>query len=175
MEIIASLIGFLLFCLLLLALPVELGFSFEKNDSTADYRTRLYWLFGLISVDLSRKERKAEKSPSTKKPKKKKKPRLESLIGSEKSVKSVLRLIRNLLQSVHIKELKLHGRIGLGDPAYTGMLFGVLHPFLLTSRNITLTADYHEAVFKGYGIVRLRLYPIQVLGCLLAFVFSKRS
>ena len=176
MEIVVYLTGFLLFCLLLLALPVELSLYLEKKERPADYRATLYWLFGLIAIDMTGKKEKQGKRLLPTKPKKTKKakPRLTSLFGSDKSLRQIIRLLGRLRHSLHIKELKLHGRIGLGDPACTGMLFGMMSPFLLPGHDISLTADYREAVFEGYCKVRVRLSPIRVIGAFLAFVFSKK-
>jgi hypothetical protein len=174
MEIIAYLTGFLLFCLALLALPVDLSFTLTKED-TLDYRTELSWLFGLVRVDLSKKEEKAGKRVLPKKPRKKskkKKPQIGSVFGSKGLFKRSIRLVWNLLHSLQIKELKVHCRIGLGDPAYTGMLLGLLNPLLLLGQNVTLKADFQEAVFEGYCNVKIRLFPIRIIGILLAFIFS---
>jgi hypothetical protein len=174
MEIIAYLTGFLLFCLALLALPVDLSFTLKKEE-TLDYRAELGLLFGLVTVDLSKKEKKPVQRVLPKKPQKKPKstkPHLGSVLGNKKLVKRTVRLVRDLLHSLQIEELKLHCRIGLGDPAYTGMLFGLLNPLLLPTRNITLNADFQEAVFEGYCKAKIRIFPIRVIGFLLAFIFS---
>lgn len=169
MEFLAWVGGSLLFLLLLLALPVDLRFSLRKDDTVA-YRAELRLLFGLLSVDLGKQERKAEETAAPKR--KSVQPHPGSLFGSEGSIHRLIRLIRDLMRSVRIRELKLHGRIGLGDPAYTGVLFGLLHPLLLPGRDITLQADFQEAVFEGHCSGELRLFPIRVIGSLLAFAVS---
>lgn len=172
MELLAPLIGFPLFCLLLLlALPVELSLHLEKEE-TLDCRARLQWLFGLVSVDLSAITGRTAKEALAEKPKKRK-VLPTSLFGSETSLRRIMRLIRGLLHTLEIRELKLRGRIGLGDPAYTGMLMGLLHPLLLPGRNVALIADYQEAVFEGCCTARIRLFPIKVIGALLFFLFSR--
>jgi hypothetical protein len=171
MVILSCLIGCLLFLLLLLALPVELSFFVEKEEALR-YRATLHWLFGLVSIDMPGKRKTAEKKFLPVKPKRKK-PHLKSLFKGGIPVKRLLWLMRRLLHRLQIRELKLHGRIGLGDPAYTGMLMGALHPLLPPGRNITLIADFQEAVFEGYCSARIRLYPIRVIGTLLVFLLSK--
>ena len=81
-------------------------------------------------------------------------------------------MIQDLLHSFQIKELRGHCHIGLGDPADTGMLLGLLQPLLLPAKNITLDADFQEAVLEGYCKAQIRFFPIQIIGYLLVFVFS---
>lgn len=172
MVILAYLIGFLLLGLLvLLALPVELSLQLEKEE-TFDFRARLHLLFGLVSVDLSEIAKKTKKKTPPKK-QKETKPHPAKLPRGKMSLKRVTRLIRSLRRSLQIKELTLHGRIGLGDPACTGMLMGVLQPLLLPAQHMTLVADYQEAVFEGRFTARLRLVPIRALGALFVFFFSR--
>jgi hypothetical protein len=172
MEALAYLAAFLLFCLLLLALPVDLNFSLEKEE-TLKYRAELGLFFGLLSVDVTPK---AGRPAAKARPKRRRrtKSRLGSVLGNEASFKRFIRLMRDLRRSFRIRELTLHCRVGLGDPAQTGMLMGVLHPLLLPGRDITLTADFQEAVFEGRCSARIRLLPVQVVGSLLAFAVSER-
>ena len=72
MEIIAILIGFLLFVLILLSIPVDLGF-YLKKDETLEYRAELCLLFGLVTIDMTKQDQKTRKSILPKKKKKRKK------------------------------------------------------------------------------------------------------
>jgi hypothetical protein len=170
MEIVTILIGFLLFCLLLLSIPVDLSFYLEKEE-TLDYQAKLGLLFGFVTIDMNREHKKAEKSDVTKK-QKSGKADLMSLFRSKAFVKRIIRLMLDLLHSCHIKELSLHCRIGLDDPADTGKLAGILWPLLLPWENAILKTDFQEAVFEGYCKAQIRIFPIQIIGNLLAFIFS---
>ncbi|MDD3591923.1 MAG: DUF2953 domain-containing protein [Sulfurovum sp.] len=170
MEIVTILIGFLLFCLVLLFIPVDLSFYLEKDEILA-YHAKLYLLFGSITIDMNRKNRKAEKSVLPKKHKSGK-THLISLFRHKEFIQRFIRLILDLLHSCRIKDLKLHCRIGLGDPADTGMLVGIVWPLLLPWKNTILQTDFQEAVFEGYCKAQIRIFPIQIIGNLLAFVFS---
>ena len=171
MEIIVViLIGLLLFFFVLLAMPVDLRFNLNK-DETFDYQAKLCLLFGLVTIDMTSMEKRAKKKELPKK-KKSKRVHFKSLVGSTRLIKRFIRLIRDLLHSFRIKELDMHCRFGLGDPADTGMLLGVLQPLLLTRKNITLEADFEEAVFEGYCKAEIRVFPIQIIGNILAFIFS---
>jgi len=170
MEIVTILIGFLLFFLVLLMIPVDLSFSLEKDDIVV-YHATLCLLFGFITIDMKREKRKAEKSVLPKN-QKSGKAHLISLFRHKKFIQRFIRLIVDLLHSCRIKELKLHCRIGLGDPADTGMLAGTVWPLLLPWKNTILETDFQEAVFKGSCKAQIRIFPIQIIGNLLAFIFS---
>lgn len=170
MEAVTILIGFLLFCLVLLSIPVDLSFYLEK-DETLEYQAKLCLLFGFVTIDMNREHGKAEKSVLPKK-QKSGKADLMSLFRSKAFIKRIIRLILDLLYSCQIKELKLHCRIGLGDPADTGALVGILWPLLLSWKNIILKTDFQEAVFDGYCKAKIRIFPILIIGNLLAFIFS---
>ncbi|GIT99862.1 hypothetical protein TSL6_03690 [Sulfurovum sp. TSL6] len=170
MEIIAIFIGFLLFCLVVLTIPVDLSFYLEK-DEALDYQAKLCLLFGFITIDMNSKDRKVEKRVLPKK-KKSGKEHLMSMFRNKEFIKRLIRLVLDLLYSCRIKELNLHCRIGLGDPADTGSLVGILSPLLLPWENTILKTDFQEAVFEGYCKVQIRIFPIQIIGYLLAFIFS---
>ncbi len=171
MEIIALLLGFLLFCLALLAIPVDLLF-YLKKDETLVYRAELCILFGLLTIDMTKQDQKIGKSTSPKKQKREKKPRLPSWVESKRFIKRFMRLIMDLLHTLQIKELSMHWHIGLDDPADTGMMLGILQPILLPWKNATLRADFQEAIFEGYCKAHIRLFPIRIIGYILAFIFS---
>ncbi|MDM5264069.1 hypothetical protein PF327_07660 [Sulfurovum sp. XTW-4] len=171
MEIIAVLIGFLLFVLILLSIPVDLGF-YLKKDEVLEYRAELCLLFGLVTIDMAKQNQKTRKSTLPKKKKKEKNLHLVSLRESKRFIKRLMRLVRDLFHDLQIKDLRMHWHFGLGDPADTGMLLGLLQPMLLPWENATLSADFQEAVLEGYCKAEVRIFPIRILGYILAFIFS---
>lgn len=168
MEIITILIGFLLFVLILLSIPVDLGF-YLKKDETLEYQAELCLLFGLLTIDMTQKTRKIT---LPKKQKKEKNLHLSSLVESKRFIKQLMRLIKDIFHELQIKELRMHWHFGLGDPADTGMLLGLLQPALLPWKNATLSGDFQEAVLEGYCKAEVRIFPIRILGYMLAFIFS---
>lgn len=171
MEIITILIGFLLFVLILLSIPVDLSF-YLKKDETLEYRAELCLLFGLLTIDMTKQGQKTRKIILPKKQKKEKNLHLSSLAESKRFIKRLMRLIKDLFHELQIKELRMHWHFGLGDPADTGMLLGLLQPALLPWKNATLSADFQEAVLEGYCKAEVRIFPIRILGYMLAFIFS---
>ena len=91
---------------------------------------------------------------------------------SKRFIKRLIRLVRDLFHDLQIKDLRMHWHFGLGDPADTGMLLGLLQPVLLPWKNATLSANFQEAVLEGYCKAQLRIFPIRILGYILAFIFS---
>ena len=171
MEIIAILMGFMLCVLILLSIPVDLGF-YLKKDEAVEYRAELYLLFGLITIDITKHNQKTRKSTLPKKKKKEKNLYLSSLAESKRFINRLMRLIRDIFHDLQIKDLRMHWHFGLGDPADTGMLLGLLQPILLPWKNATLSADFKEAVLEGYCKAEVRIFPIRILGYILAFIFS---
>ncbi|MHC3994753.1 DUF2953 domain-containing protein [Thiomicrolovo sp. ZZH C-3] len=169
MLVVLYLIAFLFLSLLaLLATPVELSLQLEKEE-TFDYKARLHWFFGLVSIDLTGLAKKAGSMKKTKR-----KAHRTKFPGGSVSPQRVTRLLRGLRRSLQVREFSLHGRIGLGDPACTGMLMGVLQPLLLPARQVSLVADYEEAVFEGRFSARVRVVPLRIFGVLLRFFFAGR-
>jgi hypothetical protein len=174
MESIAIMIGFLLFAMLLLTIPVDLGF-YLKKDEAVEYRAELCLLFGLVTIDMTKQNQKTEKGTLPKKNKKERSLNLSSLIENKRFIRRLMRLLRDLFHDLHIKDLRMHWHFGLGDPADTGMLLGLLQPVLLPWKNATLSADFQEAVLEGYCKAKVRIFPIRILGYILAFIFSRAT
>jgi len=170
MEIVTIFIGFLLFCLVVLIIPVDLSFYLEK-DETLNYQAKLYLLFGFVNVDINKEYRRAEKKVLPKK-KKSDEAYLIPLFRRKEFIKRLIQLILDILYSCRIKELNLYCRIGLGDPSDTGRLVGILWPLLLPWKNTILKTDFQEEVFEGYCKAKIRIFPIKIIGNLLAFIFS---
>ena len=139
---------------------------------------RLAWLFGLVSKEIAKKEKKAVEG--------KREPG-EGRVGARTILeilrtKGLLGQIKRLLIGIfripRIKAFLADFRVGLGDPADTGLLFALIGPvaFFLGSsfpNQIKVRPSFSdEAVLEGslYGVLRLR--PIQLVPPLLRFVFS---
>jgi hypothetical protein len=89
----------------------------------------------------------------------------------------VVRLARDLLRAAHLHQLRLHLRIGLGDPADTGRLWALLGPLGATLQACQADAVHIEPYFGAAALAvdasgRAWLVPLQVLGLGLTFVTS---
>ena len=170
-----AIVPFLLF-LLLLAIPIDLAVRYESGEGL---RSRIAWLFGLISRELG-----GERENQKNKPKKVKarnarrsfqKPlaifRVRGFLGT------LLLLIRRLVRSIHVRDVDVELEMGTGDPAETGLIFGLIGPSVAMagsgfSSNIRIQPNFVENIFEGHAQVAVRVYPIMLIPPLVAFVLS---
>ncbi|SMH49273.1 DUF2953 domain-containing protein [Maritimibacter sp. HL-12] len=77
---------------------------------------------------------------------------------------------------IHIDRLDLDARIGTGDPAETGRLFGYAAPLLYgvvrETVALRLTPDFERATFEGRADLALHLTPIALLGPIIRLAWS---
>lgn len=86
-----------------------------------------------------------------------------------------LRLLRSLTRAVNLRRVRVDGRFGLGDPAKTGYMYGVLQtveaslPKRGKQLQIALEPDFREQVFCGRLDICLHLSLVRVAVSLLRF------
>ena len=85
-----------------------------------------------------------------------------------------LRLLGSLTRAINLRRVRVDGRLGLGDPAKTGYLYGVLQAVeaSLPKRRqlqIRLEPDFREQVFCGRLDICLHLSLARVAASLLRF------
>jgi hypothetical protein len=148
------------------------------------FRMRLLWLFGLLSKELGKGKRKPEekKMVAEGKPKRRKRRIRATTILQILRTKGLLKrlgsLLRDTISRLSIKEFKANFRVGLDDPADTGLLFAIIGPaiFFLSSswhNQIRVEPSFEdEAVFEGYLYGTVRLRPIQLVPPFIRFIFS---
>ena len=91
------------------------------------------------------------------------------------AMQPALRLLRRLPRSLHLRRLLVSGRVGLGDPAKTGYLYGVVQGLegILPQRrkqfHIRLEPDFHEQVCCGRLEICLNLSPFRLAASFLRF------
>ena len=80
-------------------------------------------------------------------------------------------LMLGLLRKFRLVRLELRGRVGLDDPADTGMVFGVLeavrHLPMGARVQIDVRPDFHGARFEGRAGMTIRVVPILLFGPML--------
>ena len=145
-------------------------------------RLRFSWLFGLVNWEITgKKEKPAEKKRAAKA--KKKRWRLDTRIISRiLSTKGLLVRFKELLKDVfscfNFRNLVADFKIGLGDPADTGLLFAIIGPataFFGSSHlhQIRFEPSFgDDAVLQGYSHGKVRLHPIRLVPPFLKFIFS---
>lgn len=179
MWVIALVAGIFLLFVLLLAVPVDLAFSVER-DGNFRLRMRVGWMFGLIGKDIGgRKKKRREEGVEKEKPKKRRGSvkALLAALTTEGFPQKLFSFVRDILRLSKIRQLRMNFRIGLGDPAETGMLFAVLAPAMVvirsfSSADIQLEPDFEQERLQGYCKGDIRAVPIKFVRPLIPFVFS---
>jgi len=179
--VIITLAGLAGLIILVLSVPLDTVLSMDVSGRPK-FRLRLAWLFGLISKEFSREKKK----PEEKKEVAKEKPEKKRRIGFRNIVK-ILRtkglprqlkdLVRGVLSQLKIRELAVNLKLGLDNPADTGLVFaliGATTPFLrLPSQyQIRIQPSFDKAVFEGFSHGNIRLRPIQLVVPFLRSAFS---
>jgi len=173
--VIATLAGLVGLIILVLCVPLDAALSMDASGRPK-FRLRLVWLFGLISKEVSREKKKPEE-----KLKKKRAPDFSTILKILRTKglpRRITTLVRDVLGQFKIRELALNCRLGLDDPADTGLLFALIGS---TTSFLSLPSQYQirvqpsfydETVFEGHlhGVLRLR--PIKLVGPFMRLVFS---
>ena len=144
---------------------------------------RLEWLFGIVSKKVSRREEKPEKDEEAVEGKLKLSERWEQagdmfkILRIKGMLSQLKRLLKEILRHVNIRELNADFKVGLDDPADTGLLFAFVGPATVLSgylspHQIRVQPSFDSAGFEGYLYAALRLRPIQVVSSFLRFAFS---
>ena len=170
--------GIVLLGILMLSVPVDLKLDI---DTTREKRSvfRIAWLWGIAGKDVKGREKEKPKKPEEK-PAKKKKSRLRpfiALLQADGVVKGIIKLLRRIIKSFKIRELDAYIRFGLDDPADTGILYslywltftGVVFP---RGMNVKIEPVFEEMVLVLILTGNTRIYPAQILGYLVLFLFS---
>jgi len=163
---------------LLLSIPVDLAFSYERGEGSRS-RMRIKWLFGLIGKDLGGEKKGQEKKPKEIKAKKGRRSFRWPLAGFRARGFSgrLLLLARRLVRSVQVRDVDVEFQLGTGDPAETGLLFGVIGPSVALARsvfstNIRIEPNFVEETFEGHARGAVRVYPVKLIPPLIAFALS---
>lgn len=171
--------------ILILALSVPLDTVLRADVyGRPKFRLRLSWLFGLISKEVV----KGEKKPAEKKKivKEKQKPAeskrrigdIFAILRTRGLLRQFIVLIRDILRRFKFRDFNGDFRIGLGNPSDTGLLFALIGPatFLLNSsfpHQIRVQPSFEdETTFEGYLSGTVRLRPILLVSPLIKFTFS---
>lgn len=188
MWVIAAVAG--LAALFILVLCVPLGITLRLDVyGRPKLRLKLTWLFGLVGKEVS----KGKKKPGKEKPEEKKvmvegrpKPRrrevgaklIFNLLRTKGLPRQIKNLVTGLFRAFKIGDFGADFRIGLDNPADTGLLFAAIGPAVLwlssafPHRMRMQPSFAGEAVFEGYLHGTLSLRPILLITPVLGFVFS---
>ena len=169
----------------LLAVPVVFEIDVSGENEFRGH-IMLIWAFGLLRVKIARFPRvaksdsKAARKPREKKPARKSRKSggsIQQAIGNAEFRRRILRFLRDFWRAVHKDGLRLHLRLGLDDPANTGLLWAVLGPlsgWLMTLReaSVWLEPEFRGATVALDSAGRIWFVPLRLLQLILGLVLS---
>ena len=182
MWVVAALASLAVLIVLVLCVPLDVVLHLDVYGRPK-FTMRLAWLFGLVSKEVRKGKKKLEEKKRVVEGKPKPERRAKaSTIFRILRTKGLLGQLRNLLRDVFsrlkIRDLGVNLRVGLDNPADTGLLFALIGPataFLGSSflHQIRVEPSFDdEAVLEGYLYGTVRLQPIQLVTPLVRFTFS---
>ena len=174
----AAVVLFILFFLLII--PIEAEFKFNNLNGN-EKRVNLKALFGLVSVALypslkSGKHKIKEKAANQKKSG----PGFSKLISVLKNGKflgKTLRTLKKLLISIKPDLNQFHFRLGLNDPADTGILWGLIGPlsgilYGFTEKDVIIEPDFLDPSLGLNTRGSLSIVPLEILYISLGYILS---
>ncbi len=179
--IIAVLLALLL---VLLAMPVTVAFRIDHIKEVKG-QVSFHWLFGLVrfrteipGAAKAGPQRKRKPAKKTEKRKTGAHARgVFALMKQSAFIRRAIQFIRDVLRAIHVRDLYLRLRIGLGDPADTGRLWALLGPVAgiaadLRSAKVHFEPEFMDPVLKVESHGEVRLIPLQFIALATAFVVS---
>ncbi len=183
MWAIVTLVSLTLILTLVLCVPLEMTLQADLRGKPK-FRLRWSWFFGLVSKDMAKKDKKpgdkgkmAGKKHISGKGKRRFGDMLE-VLRTRGLPGQFKRLLKESLGSLKVRDLTADLRVGLGEPADTGLLFAFAGPAVFWFNSCTphrirvrpSLADEGELEGYSQGVIRLR--PIRLVVPFLRFVFS---
>ena len=173
--------GLVALIVIVLYVPLEMVLDTDVYGKPK-FRLRFSWLFGLVSREIiPRKEKPAEKKKAAKGRKKRGLRDVKfilRIIRTKGVLKKLKELLKDVFSCLKFRDMVADFRIGLGDPADTGLLFAIIGPataFFGSSHlhQIRFEPSFSDdAVLQGYSHGKVRLHPIRLVPPFLKFVFS---
>jgi hypothetical protein len=181
--VIVALSSLAAFIILVLCVPLDITLHIDTSEKPRS-RMRLVWLFGLVSKEIRRAQKKPREKRGELKGKRQFRGRRRrirtvlAILGTKGLVTQLKDLVMGTLSRLEIRQLGVNFRVGLDDPADMGFLFAFIGP----ATRFLSSFSYHqirvhpsfgdEAVFEGhlYGAVRLR--PIRLVPTFMRFALS---
>lgn len=168
----------------LLAIPVTLDIRLAWDDRLLDDVT-LRWAFGLVRVPIRSRRGKPSEADTIKPEKpakrrgrtKRKRINVIRILQQKASRRRLFRFLKDLWNAVAKHDVSLRLRLGLGDPADTGLLWSVVGPLsgyltTLEDASIHIEPDFFETALEFEGSGRLRLVPLHVIALVTGLLLS---
>lgn len=158
-------------------IPVVIHFEAEAG-TRLDGQLRVEWLYGHLDREISMDRKK----PDAAKDKKSGPDLLDRWAALKKLWDSKLRtpiqdLLRELFEQTEWNLLQIRGRLGLGDPAATGLAMGVLMPLTELDKplhpvEIVVEPNFDRSELTGHSHVEMTVIPARLVPPLVRFAFN---
>ena len=178
MWVIVALASLIVAAILVFCIPLDTVLYVDVYGRPK-FQIKLAWFFGLLNKEVTTGKEKSGKEKRVAKGKRKANIRaIFQILRTRGLLKQLKRLLKDIFKNLKIRDLRVNSRIGLDDPADTGLLFALIGPatfFLGSSRvhEIKVEPSFEDRVIiEGYLSGALRLIPIRMVVPLLRFAFS---
>ena len=137
---------------------------------------KLVWLFGLVNLDLRRKKDSSQRKLKSHQAKENIRTAFH-ILRTKGLPTRLIKLLRDILSCIKIRELGTDLKVALDNPADTGLLFAFVAPLNLilrsfASQEMSIEPSFDDTSLKGYFQGKARLQPIRLILPLLEFTFS---
>ncbi|AHM05571.1 hypothetical protein roselon_03313 [Roseibacterium elongatum DSM 19469] len=161
---------------LVILLPWHL--RFRIRTSPAEFHAELRLLAGHApAIPLTGGPKRDGQPPD--KPKRAVPRRAAHHVGQARSLRGLGALVSGVISAFRVRNLDLVGRIGTGDPADTGVLWGCLAPFVYgpgqAMHRIEIVPDFATRIFDMTAAGTLAIRPDRLLGSGLRFAWVNRG
>lgn len=174
-----GMVTFLLLIIALLAVPVTLTFQMSWQQQLQGDMT-LHWLFGLVRIRLPSFKPKSTTPEGEERAQKvgryerssRNKQNVFAVVRQKSFRRRIIRFISDCWHAIHKRDVRLHLRIGLGDPADTGQLWAVVGPAAGILSNtkeasIEIVPEFFDETLELDSSGKIRLIPLRMI-CLTA-------
>lgn len=165
----------------ILWVPLDFVFNIDVYEKPK-IRFKLYWLFGLISREVPGARKKRAKKKKDKKGRSKLKwgdiGFILKILGTKGLLRNVKKLVKGIFSCFKFRDMETDFRIGLGDPANTGLLFAFIGPVAAgigaaNISRISLQPSFEDSpTLEGYSHGAVRMRPLRLVPSLLRFTLS---
>ena len=183
MWVVAALAGLVLVLLILfLVVPVDMALRVDVHGRPK-FQFRYSWLFGLINNEVSGGKKKSTGKGKVVEGSRKVKKKswgigsVFKIIRSKGLVRKIKNLLKDIFNNFKVRDLAVDFRIGLDNPADTGLLFAFIGPAVLFlnqrfPHRIVVEPSFEEAVFEGYSYGKVKMRPVRLIVPFLKFFLS---
>ena len=179
-AVLASLTVVLL--ILILLVPVDMVLHIDVHGRPK-FHLRYSWLFGLINKEVRGGKKRSVGKGKVVEGKRKVREKTRGIgsvfkiLRSRDLVKKIKNLLKDIFSSIKVRDLVVDLRIGLDNPAETGLLFAFIGPAVLFlhprfPHRIMVEPSFGETVFEGYSYGKVIMQPIRLVVPFLKFFLS---